>query len=104
MSIDANAISSQSTQTLFDFSNFEIADVSVNNCRFDIHRRNKQTGEIEADAMVDGSVSIEAGTLVFGAHAWHSGGMADESYLTNEANLPCHGGRPDRRDDALFPV
>ena len=31
--------------------------------------------------MADGSTDIVGGKLVFGPHAWHTGGMADETYL-----------------------
>jgi hypothetical protein len=88
VSLDPNAIGDVPGLTEFDFSAFDIAtEANFDACTFFMNRRRKADGVVESQQLVAGTVAINSGTLVFGEHKWFTGGLADDTYLSNEANL-----------------
>ena len=73
-------------RTRFDFSAVKVDQDLNSTCIFNFSRKPKEDPRIEE--MASGWVSIENGRLFFDdGHAWHTGGLAEPSYLIEEANL-----------------
>ncbi|MGE4612231.1 MAG: hypothetical protein AAED33_12735 [Paracoccaceae bacterium] len=83
--IDPKSLSVSGSQTAFDFSNSNIAKNLYSACSFSIDRLVKHDGRVEQ--LATGKLEINAGRIEFGKHRWRTKGLADESYLLEEANL-----------------
>lgn len=70
----------------FDFSNVNIAKDANFNCFFNMARQDLEDGRIKQT--VAGTMQIIAGRIKFLQHKWYAGeGLADETYLENEATF-----------------
>ncbi len=77
-------LSEFSNERIFDFSMIEVARDTNVTCAFLFERQVREDpNRIELMAM--GRVVITNGILEFGDHTWRTGGLADQSYLQNEA-------------------
>ena len=78
-------------KTKYDFSKAAI-DAELNeSCMFSFHRKPKE--DTRSKQMAFGRVAIDGGRLVFDdKHVWQTGGLADSSYLMDEANLAVEKG------------
>ena len=73
-------------KTRFDFSAVQVDQELNSTCRFTFFRKPKE--EQRSQMMASGWVNIEDGMLFFDdLHEWHTGGLAEPSYLIEEANL-----------------
>ncbi len=71
---------------IVDFSGIDVATgVYFDSCYFRIERKIRESGQVQG--LASGRLSIEGGNINFGPHHWRTGGLADQSYLENEAVL-----------------
>ena len=73
-------------RTRFDFSAVRVDQGLNSSCRFTFFRKPRE--ERETQMMAFGQVNVEGGRLFFDdRHHWRTGGLAESSYLIEEANL-----------------
>lgn len=83
--IDPNQVSIAVSRTDFNFSKSDIADAQNWQCNFVISR--DLEGEDDVERLAKGKLEIVDGQLEFRKHQWYTGGMSDDTFLTDDANL-----------------
>lgn len=83
ISIDAKELTALTGRKFYDFSKVEIATNAYFNCGFTMGRRDLEDGRIKET--VSGRLDIVGGKINFLDHRWGVGGLADSTYLENEA-------------------
>lgn len=86
ITIDPEDLSALTGKRVIDFSDVDVAStVSFDQCRFTIGR--KVRSDQREETLASGLLSIDRGNIIFAQHIWNTGGLADETYLHNEARL-----------------
>ena len=84
--LDPQDLPESIAKTRFDFSAVKVDQGLNTSCRFTFFRKPKD--DPRTQKMASGRVNIEDGKLFFDdRHHWETGGLAEASYLIEEANL-----------------
>ena len=83
--IDEDEFSQLTGRLAYDFSKVQVDKNRNEKCNFIVKRR--AFHDDRREQLASGSLEIIGGRIYFGGHYWSTGGMADETYLKEQANV-----------------
>ena len=88
ISINKDELAKFSGRKTFNFDNYKLStDFPDEVCTFKIYRKSLKSKNKKPDVMASGSLAIKEGRIFFQKNQWFTGGLADSSYLKEEAFL-----------------
>lgn len=88
ISIDKDELAKFSGRKTFNFDNYKLStDFPDEVCTFKIYRKSLKRKNKKPAVMASGSLTIKEGRIFFQKNQWFTGGLADSSFLKEEAFL-----------------
>ena len=88
ISIDKDELAKFSGQKTFNFDNYKLStEYQDEVCLFKIYRISLKRKNKRPDVMASGNIAIKEGRIFFQKNRWFTGGLADSSYLKDDAFL-----------------